>query len=78
MGNCVIEILATIELKNKENMNDARLIIYDMSGKIIKTFYPVSGKQLTLERENLPAGLYYYELKDLKNIMTGKLIIINW
>ena len=65
------------KLNVSENMNDARLIIYDLTGKIMKTFYPISGKQFTIDRENLPSGLYFYELKDQMNFSTGKLIIIN-
>ena len=77
----------TIKL-NKEVKN-VLLKIYDLSGKEISEI-SFSGKQITLKRENLPGGYYFYQItseeknlagaslsgrQDNQVIATGKLIV---
>ena len=66
-------IQTTISLS--QEVNDASLIIYDLSGKEVKNIN-FSGKQVVMERENLFSGIYFYRivLKE-KTISKGKIII---
>ena len=49
--------------------------LYNTNGQIVKTVDNITGGQLTIHRENLAAGLYYFLLRTTDNIIaTGKLM----
>ena len=63
----------------REEVNDASLFIYDLSGKEVNQIN-FSGKQIIVQRENFSLGTYLYKIiSEGKNIQiaigTGKLII---
>ncbi len=63
-------------LQFNSSIKNAELNIYNLYGQKVKTINNISGDQIKIERRNLNAGSYFYELKqDNKNIVTGKLII---
>ena len=58
-----------IELKN------ATLTLYDIYGRKVQTKENISGQKITLYRNNLPSGIYFYKLMQDNNLVaTGKLI----
>ena len=62
--------LFSSELKNAE------LKVYDVIGHEIKEVKSIFGKQITVNRNNLADGIYFYKLiQDNKIIATGKLIV---
>lgn len=65
----------TFFLFNSE-LKNAELKVYDMRGQEIKEVKSIFRKQITINRNNLPSGIYIYRLiQDNKMIATGKLII---
>lgn len=50
-------------------------VLYDILGNTIKSF-PISGNKAILQRGNISAGIYFYELKEKEGKKTtGKLIV---
>jgi hypothetical protein len=67
---------ATTTLEFDFPLKDAELMICNMSGQTVKQMSRLSGKAITIFRDNLPAGLYFlYLTEDHKTIATKKLII---
>lgn len=63
-------------LNTTDILNLATMTIYNGQGKAIKQINNLSGKSITLYRDDLPSGMYYISLTDGdKWIMTSKLII---
>lgn len=58
-----------------DELKDASFIIYDVVGKQIRTI-DFSGKQLSIKRENLKSGIYFYQIvSDNKSVSFGKLMV---
>jgi hypothetical protein len=62
--------------KTDEALKDATLEVYNSLGQTVKQIKNISGKTVTLFRDNLPSGLYYIRMRqESKVIATEKLII---
>lgn len=49
--------------------------LYNTNGQLVKTIDNITGRQLTIHRDNLATGLYYFMLRTKDNIIaTGKLM----
>jgi len=58
------------------DMNNATIKIYDVTGKEVVRKDNISGKQISISRGSLNSGLYFYSvIKDNQDISTGKLIV---
>jgi hypothetical protein len=68
-------ISTTIRL-NKA-VENAELSIYNLQGQLVRTRSQITGDQISIERENLSSGLYFFELKQGKESVTGKIVIID-
>lgn len=56
--------------------NNSSLHVYNTQGQLIKQLKNISGQEVTFNREELQAGLYYFKLIQANNeLTTGKLII---
>lgn len=65
----------TTLLSNKV-LKDATLNIYNSLGQELKRVKNISGQTITINRNNLPSGLYYLQLKqDNQAIVNSKIII---
>ena len=64
----------TIEFTNngKDNVD---LIIFDITGKLVRKYLNLSGNKVIVPRENLEAGIYLYQLRGKEDTDTGKLVI---
>jgi hypothetical protein len=63
-------------LESIENLKDATLTIYNSYGQIVKQINTISGKSVTVLRDNLPSGLYFISLtEENKTIAVENLII---
>ena len=62
---------------NGNNLNNAELKVYDLLGQEVKSVYLGSNKQIILNRDNLPSGMYFYRLIQNKTevISNGKFVI---
>lgn len=65
----------TLEIDPKTELQGMELCIYDVFGRIVKTM-PVQEHKMTLEKDNLSEGIYFYKVSGNNGIMkAGKLII---
>jgi hypothetical protein len=63
-------------LQTQDVLCDAILTVYNSFGRIVKQIENISGHTVVLSRDNLPAGLYFFQLKqDNKVTILDKLII---
>jgi hypothetical protein len=66
---------ATI-LQTDISLNNATLTIDNYLGQTVKEIRNLSGREITIHRDNLPSGLYFARLiQENKIIATGKLVI---
>ena len=69
-------MLTETTISISENIENGQLLIYDVSGKLVKQI-AFSGTELKLEKENLSSGVYSFTVSDQQNkkISTGKLLV---
>ena len=65
---------STIHLQ-KESINSS-LTVYDIFGRAVKSI-DFSGNEITIDRDNLSNGLYFYKIGDDTILSSGKLIVID-
>lgn len=57
-------------------LKDAKLTIFNIFGQVVKQVKNISGQTCVLSLDNIPAGLYFFQLSEGNNIIeTNKLII---
>lgn len=65
-------------LQLDKNLSNATLSVENIFGQTVTEINNISGQRLTLQRNNLPAGVYFIRLKeDHKQIATKKILIID-
>jgi hypothetical protein len=66
---------ATLQFDNSKKEN-CTLTIYDLQGRLVMTIINVCSDKIEIERQNLPSGLYFLQIRtESKVIATGKLTI---
>jgi hypothetical protein len=63
-------------IKIKENLENAILTIYSTTGQQIKQINNINGNNILLNRDNLPKGIYFVELKQKNQLITINKILI--
>ncbi|HTL81635.1 MAG TPA: T9SS type A sorting domain-containing protein [Bacteroidia bacterium] len=67
---------ATIQLKNE--LHSGKLLIYDVYGKEIETEDGVNGSTISISRNNLPAGIYFFRIDENNKILaSGKFTVLD-
>ena len=69
--NIETNLISTIAFK------EAVLTLYNSLGNEIKKIKNISGASFSLQRDNLPSGLYYLQIKQDNIILTSNKLIIN-
>ena len=65
---------ATLQLSKP--LQYATLIFYDILGKEIKRMQNLSGKEITLQRDGMKSGMYFYSLTDRAGVIgQGKMVV---
>jgi hypothetical protein len=65
-------------LTSNGNLKNSILLIYDSSGKLVRRLTNRAGNAITIHRDNLPSGIYFFRLnQDDKIIATEKFVIID-
>lgn len=60
------------------NVQNATQVIYDSSGKLVRQITTISGNTISIHRDNLPSGIYFFQLSENNKIIaTQKLVIID-
>lgn len=68
--------ISSSTIKTEGNLNNATMTIYNAFGQVLKQVNNISGQTMSLNRENLPSGIYFLRLTDAdKTISIEKLII---
>lgn len=66
----------TLEYSNP-NKEPYSILIYNLQGQVIQTISQVRKSQVEIERGNLAAGLYFFQIQDNRKILfTGKMQIL--
>ena len=61
---------------NNARKETYELVIFDLKGKPVKTITNINSNKVELQRQNMAAGLYFYQLRKKDGIVsTGKFII---
>ncbi len=69
---------STARLSFGLSINEGQLVIYDILGNKVRTYRHIYGDHSTIERDGLPTGMYFYELKSKEGIRaTGKMQIVD-
>jgi hypothetical protein len=69
-------LISSTTIKTIDNLKNATLTIYNSYGKALKQIKNISGKTVTLFRENLPNGLYFIRLTEANKIIAVEKLII--
>lgn len=64
----------TLRFQNDSN-EQHRLELTDMSGKQVRLIENIDGNEITINRNNLPQGIYMYRLTGEEKIASGKLVV---
>ncbi|HQF27623.1 MAG TPA: T9SS type A sorting domain-containing protein [Bacteroidia bacterium] len=68
----------TTKIRLDQKLNDASLSIYNSVGQLVKQLKNISSQEVTLQRDNLPSGMYSVHLSAGKKIVsTEKLFILD-
>lgn len=68
------ETQATVQFD--KNLNDANLLLYNMIGQQIKEIKNISGTSYSIQRDDLPSGIYFISLMQDNMLITTKRIVI--
>jgi hypothetical protein len=64
------------EITVGKELNDASLLLYNVFGQKVREMDAINGKHISLLRENLPSGIYIYEITEKEmRIGNGKLVV---
>jgi len=67
---------ATITIDDKIKLNMASVVIYDVVGKEIKRINNITSNTITIEKAEMPNGIYFYKVINYEAaIATGKFIV---
>jgi hypothetical protein len=67
---------AVVDINNTVNLNNTRLVIYDITGKEVKKIDQIHSRQVTISRDKLESGVYFYKLfNDQIVTANGKFIL---
>ncbi len=67
--------LTTLQFDNSKKEN-CTLTLYDLHGKLVRTINNITADKVEIERQSLASGLYFFQLRtDRQIISTGKLTI---
>ena len=64
----------TLHVNN--SLKNAKLILYNSNGKLVKEINNINGQMVILNRDNLPTGLYLMQLSDDSSLTIKKKIMI--
>lgn len=57
-------------------LKNATLLIENSTGQLIKKINNLSGKTITISRESIPSGLYFFRIIDNNNLIITKKVVI--
>jgi hypothetical protein len=64
---------ATVKFYNP-GKEEFTLSVFDARGQLVQTINNITTNEVEIPRENLPDGLYFFQLKSKSKVLTGKLI----
>lgn len=62
-------------LKTKNGFKNISLSIYNSFGQQVKQINNISEPTISLQRDNLPSGIYFIQLADENNVITTEKLI---
>jgi hypothetical protein len=71
-----IPFISSTTIKTIDDLKNATLTIYNSFGKAIKQIKNISGKTISLSRDNLPSGIYFIRITEENKIIAVEKLII--
>lgn len=71
-----MEESSTLQINNRFNA-DISVSLIDPTGKLVRNYGNVNASQLTINKNELTAGIYFVQVMDAKRILTREKLIIN-
>lgn len=66
---------STLIFENRISENDV-LKIFNLQGKVIEEYLNINGNEISIDRDRMQSGIYFFQLMNEKRIhSTGSLII---
>jgi hypothetical protein len=63
-------------LRINKQLTNASLLVFNSEGRLVRSLQHISGQTITIQRENLPNGLYFIQLNENNQaVISGKIII---
>lgn len=62
-------------IQSSEVLTNASLILYNTLGQAVKELHHLSGQSITLQRDQLPPGIYFMNVLNDGKVLIGKLVI---
>jgi hypothetical protein len=70
-----VSTTAVIKITDRIRLENAELKIMDVTGRVIQTVSSISNNEIPLDREQLSAGVYFYELTEAGESVKGKFVV---
>ena len=62
----------TIKISSSVKIENAELKIFDILGNELKIVSGINSSEIKVERGKLTAGIYFYQIKNMENVTSGK------
>ena len=66
---------ATLQINSAFKIQNAELCIYDLLGVEVKRVNHISAHEIKLNRDNLPSGVYFIQVRNNEQTITRKILI---
>ncbi len=60
----------------KDNLKNGSMTLYNAYGQIVKQLNNLTGKSISINKDNLPSGVYFIRLTDENHLMTIEKVVI--
>jgi hypothetical protein len=64
----------TVFFENKQ-AEPVQFTLSDLTGRTLRSFNDLRGESVTIERNGLPEGTYYFTLRDSRGMVSGKIVM---
>jgi hypothetical protein len=71
------EAILQINIPEDQEVHDASVTVFDLSGKIVKEMNGINTKRITISAEGLMPGIYFYQIIEQGTMLSsGKMIVV--
>jgi len=67
---------ASTTIRPEKTFSNATLVVFNTFGQVVKTVNHISGPAYTLQRENLPAGIYLIQMQEHNTVLLKEKLVV--